>query len=180
MKKQDNQRNAVNLERIEGAFDISNVSMNKIKELFTWHENVCGCNETTTCLIIYRRCLIRNQIYHSLHYSKRQSTVSYFVRYTNNDNDLLFGSIEYFFTYKGSSFALINNHLNIKPFSDIFVSSSYHPLLSECINSYFYILQANGSSFHHVPIQNILNLCIVFEDVNSIITTPVFAAYEHD
>jgi hypothetical protein len=180
LRKQNHQRNYDNLGRPEGAFDISNITMNKIEELSTWHENVCGCDETTTCVIVYRRCLIRNQIYHSLHYSKRQSTVSYFVQYTTNDHDSLFGSIKYFFTYKGSSFALINNHPSLKQFSDIFISSSYHALLSECINSYFYIIGTNGSSFHHVPMQKILNLCIVFKEDDFIIVTPISAAHEHD
>jgi hypothetical protein len=180
LKKQNNQRNVDNIQRIEGAFDISNISMNNIEELSTWHDHVCGCNQTTTCIIIYDRCSIRKQIYHSVFYRQRKSTVSYFVRYTSDGHDSLFGSIQHFFTYQGSSFALINNHSNQKPFSDMFASSCYHSLLSKCINSYFYILQANGSSFHHVPIGKILNLCVVFQQDGFIIVTPISGAYEHD
>jgi hypothetical protein len=180
LQKQNNKQNDNNHKRIEGAFDISNVPVNRVEELSTWHESLCGCNQATTCIIMYNRCFIRSQIYHSLNYPKRQSTISYFVRYTNDDSDLLFGSIKHFFTYKCSSFALISNHRSLKPFSDIFASSSYHTLLSQCINSYFYILESNASSHHYVPVQKILNLCVIFEEYDFIIATLIAEAYEHD
>jgi hypothetical protein len=85
-----------------------------------------------------------------------------------------------FFTYKGSSFALIRNHQSQKLFSYMFASSSYHSLISKFIDSYFHILQSDGSTFHHVPIQRILNLCIVFQKDSFIIVIPISNAYEHD
>ena len=63
-----------------------------------------------------------------------------------------------------NTFVLINNHLNLQPFSNIFASSFYHSLLLKCIYSYLYVLEANTVSYHHVPIQKISNLCIVFQE----------------
>ena len=118
---------------------MSKTSMNTIDQLSMWHAHVCGCSHTTTCIVIYHRCIIKNQIYHSLRYPKPQSTISYFVQYSDDCHHTLFGSIEVFFKYKGSTFALIHNYPNLNLFSDIFSSSYYHSFLSRCINKYFYI-----------------------------------------
>ena len=164
----------------EGAFDISTASVNSIEELVMWHNDVCGCNQITTCIILYYRCVIKSEIYHSLNYPKRQSSISYFVQYTYHGHDSLFGSIEHFLTYKGSTFAFINNYPIRRPFSEIFASSEYHLLLSKCINSFFYILEANAPSLHYVPIHNISCLCVLFQKENFIIATPISEGYEHD
>lgn len=154
--------------------------MNNIDNLLSWHKSVCNCNQTATCIVIYYRCVIKKQIYHSLSYPRRQSTKSYFVKYTNDRREILFGAIQLFFTYKGSTLALINNYAKKHLFSDVFASSSYHSFLSKYINTFFYLLEENPSSFHYVPIYQILNLCVVFENDDCIILTPVSQAYEHD
>ncbi|CAM4829295.1 unnamed protein product [Rotaria magnacalcarata] len=171
---------ANNFNMTEGPFDASPKSINIVEKLIMWHEHECGCNQATTCTKIYNRCIINGTMYHSLGYTKRQSTMSYFVKYTNNDHSILFGSIELFFKYKDFNFALINHHINQKLFSDIFSSTSYHSLLSKCINSYYYILQSKASLCHYVPVHHILNLCVVFEKENFIIVTPISRGYEHD
>ncbi|CAF2156524.1 unnamed protein product [Rotaria magnacalcarata] len=171
---------ANNFNMTEGPFDASPKSINIVEKLIMWHEHERGCNQATTCTKIYNRCIINGTMYHSLGYTKRQSTMSYFVKYTNNDHSILFGSIELFFKYKDFNFALINHHINQKLFSDIFSSTSYHSLLSKCINSYYYILQSKASLCHYVPVHHILNLCVVFEKENFIIVTPISRGYEHD
>ncbi|CAF1368385.1 unnamed protein product [Rotaria sp. Silwood1] len=180
LQKIINQQEVDNVKRNEGAFDITRLSINNIDELLSWHKRVCDCNQIATCIIIYHRCVIKSQTYHSLSYPKRQSTNSYFVKYTNDRRDTLFGAIELFFTYKDSTLALINNYPNEHLFSDVFASSSYHSSLSKYINTYFYLLQAKPSSFHYVPIHKILNICVVFEKDDFIIVTPISQAYEHD
>jgi hypothetical protein len=180
LQKHTNQQNIGTVKRMDGAFDVSNVSISNIMEILSWHKQICDCNETKTCILIYYRCTIRNQIYHSMNYPKRQSSNSYFVQYTMDGDDSLFGSILYFFTHKGSTYALMHNYSTVKPFSDIFESSIYYSSLLKCIDSYFYILQANGSSFHYVPIQKILNMCVIFQKDNFIIVTPISDVYEHD
>ena len=155
------------------------MSKTSTDQLSIWHEHVCGCSHTTTCIVIYHRCIIKNQIYHSLRYPKRQSTISYFVQYNDDCYDTLFGSIEVFFKYKGSTFALIHNYPNRNLFSNTF-SSSYHSFLSRCINKYFYIFQPKSSSFHYVSMEKILNLCIVFEKDQFLIATPISQVFEHD
>ena len=119
-------------------------SMNTIDQLSIWHAHVCGCSHTATCIVIYHRCIIKNQIYHSLRYRKRQSTISYFVQYSDDCHDTLFGSIEVFFKNKGSTFALIHNYPNRNLFSDIFSSSSYHSFLS--ISTFIYFNQSHHCS----------------------------------
>ena len=158
---------------------MSRRSINSVEQLTMWHEHVCECDQPTTCITIFNRCIIKSKTYHSLSYTNRQSTISYFVQYFNDNQNTLFGSIELFFTYKGSSFALINYHSAKHLFSDVFRSTPYYYILSKCIYMYFYILQSKSSSFHYVPIQNILNLCIVFENYNLLIVTPISKCYEH-
>ncbi|CAF3369017.1 unnamed protein product [Rotaria sp. Silwood2] len=140
LQKIINQQEVDNVKRNEGAFDITRLSINNIDELLSWHKRVCDCNQTATCIIIYHRCVIKSQTYHSLSYPKRQSTNSYFVKYTNDRRNTLFGAIELFFTYKDSILALINNYPNKHLFSDVFASSSYHSSLSKYIDTYFYLL----------------------------------------
>ena len=156
------------------------MSKTSTDQLSIWHEHVCGCSHTTTCIAIYHRCIIKNQIYHSLRYPKLQSTISYFVQYSDDCYDTLFGSIEVFFKYKGSTFALIHNYPNRNLFSDIFSSSYYDSFLSKCINKYFYIFQPKSSSFHYVSMEKILNLYIVFEKDQFLIATAISQVFEHD
>ena len=103
-EKKFHQQNIDDVTDIEGAFDMSKTSMNSIDQLSIWQVHVCGCSHTTTCIAIYHRCRIKNQ---TLRYPKCQSTISYFVQYSDDCYDTLFGSIEVFFKYKGSTFALI-------------------------------------------------------------------------
>ncbi|CAF1383215.1 unnamed protein product, partial [Rotaria magnacalcarata] len=70
---------ANNFNMTEGPFDASPKSINIVEKLIMWHEHECGCNQATTCTKIYNRCIINGTMYHSLGYTKRQSTMSYFV-----------------------------------------------------------------------------------------------------
>ncbi|CAF1506310.1 unnamed protein product, partial [Adineta steineri] len=181
LQKIINQQEVDNVNHNEGAFDVARLSINNIEKLLSWHQRVCNCNQPAICIIIYHRSIIRGQTYHSLSYPKRQSSNSFFVKYTNDGRDILFGAIELFFTYKKFTLALINNYPSKHLFFDVFASSSYyHSCLSKYIDMYFYVLQEKPSSFHYIPIHQILNLCVVFKKDNFIVVTPISQAYEHD
>jgi hypothetical protein len=171
---------ATNIHTVEGPFDMASVSKKTIDKLTLYHQTLCGCAQMSLCIVVYRRCMINNQCYHSLLYTKRQSTVSYFVSYIDDHGRVSFGSIELYFTCGGKAFALIDHHPVRYPFSDNFLSTSYYPLLSNLIDVFFHVLEPKSSTFHCVPTGNVSNFCIVFEGDQSLIVTPVSTAFEHD
>jgi len=70
------------------------------------HSSICDCHNIINCIQFYRR--FRNEkevVYHSLAYKKRQSSISYFIKYGN-----LFGSIVVFMYCNGKEYAIINRH----------------------------------------------------------------------
>ncbi|CAF3073771.1 unnamed protein product [Rotaria sp. Silwood2] len=50
-------------------------------ELLNYHNNNCDCNDFYQCIKTYRRSIIFNKMFHSLQYTKRKNTNSYFVQY---------------------------------------------------------------------------------------------------
>ena len=151
-----------------------------VKDIAVHHQILCGCDKINSCVVVYRRCLIKTTVYHSLAYLKRRSTISYFVQYVDSKRNTVFGSIKFFFTYRGQTFALINHHPSRDLFSNQFVSSEYHPLLCKCIDIYFHLLVMNSSSVSCIPIDNVQNMCVVFEKKDYLIVTPLSIGYEHD
>ncbi|CAF1092675.1 unnamed protein product, partial [Didymodactylos carnosus] len=70
-----------------GLTDETNQNADTYGDLDRYHQQICGCNTINKCIAVYRRCVIRDHMYHSLLYNKRQTSVSYFVQYcVNNDN----------------------------------------------------------------------------------------------
>jgi hypothetical protein len=108
------------------------------------HEKVCSCINVNKCIVIYRRCLIREHMFHSLLYNKWQRCISYFVQYFYNFDmkQRHFGIIEYFFTCHDKLFALIQRHSTKHLYSDIFKNSKYYNLLKKVLDSFFFVIQA--------------------------------------
>lgn len=67
-------------------------------DLIQHHLTVCNCDKPDHCARIYRRCIADKKVYHSLIYTRRNATVSFFVQYHTKQGDSSFGKIRYFFT----------------------------------------------------------------------------------
>lgn len=165
---------------VDSPFDLLTDADEWMKEIDVHHRILCGCDRITTCIAIYRRCLIKKMVYHSLAYLKRRSTVSYFVQYTDTKQNILFGSIELFFVCRGKTFALINHHTSFDSFSNYFLSSEYHSLLCKCVDVYFHMLNSDSTSVDCVSIDGVQNMCIVFKKRDHLVVTPLSVGYEHD
>lgn len=148
--------------------------------IVTVHKRICGCNDWSRCVRLYRRCKLRRKIFHSLVYTKRGSTLSYFVQYADEQHKNFFGVVLVFFTCLGFSYAVIERHADQGFFSDRFCSSPYHSILEKTLNVYFHSLNPQPSDIDIIHIENLIGLCIVFEDTRSLIVTPLSACHEHD
>ena len=148
-------------------------------DIIEHHLVVCNCGKLDQCVHTYRRCIIDTKVYHSLIYTRRNSTISFFVQYYTNQGDSNFGKIRYFFTSNNDTFAVIDHHEIKKKFSN-FISTSYCELLRKSIDSFFYVLYFESSVVHCVPIALIRNHCIIFEMNNCIIASPISGYGEHN
>jgi hypothetical protein len=119
-------------------------------------------------------------VYHSLIYPRRGSTLSYFVQYSKDCEENLFGIVELFFTCNNKSYALIHNHSVKHLFTDVLLSSKYHFVLLKVLDMYFYVLHRTSTFCDIVTIDSITNLCIIFTFDDSLVVTPLSSSYEHD
>ena len=149
---------------------------------YNYHAQLCDCTEPNQCLIIYRRCIIREQLYHSLIYKKSSKSVSYFVEYFINADmkERLYGVIQLFFKCNDKTFALIRRHPIKQLYSDYFKPSKYHKLLKKPLDSLFFILNKNPSRFDLTAAENISKHCIVFDKKYYLLATTVSSYNEHD
>ena len=170
----------VTINAIDKPFDIVIDVDEAMEDLQVHHRMMCTCDRVNTCICVHRRCIIKSTTYHSLAYLKRQTTVSYFVQYTDTKQNVLFGSVKFFFTSKGRTFALINHHPSYSLFSNFFSSSQYHSILSKYIDVYFHVLTLDSPFLDCVSIDGISNMCIIFEKDDHLIATPISVGYEHD
>ncbi|CAF1295528.1 unnamed protein product [Rotaria sordida] len=168
------------LQIIDGPLDKVNLTSSMIHDVTQCHLMTCSCDKPEQCIRVYRRCMIDKRIYHSLIYSRRNSTVSFFIQYNRNQDDSNFGKIRYFFTSNNETFAVIEHHEIKNKFSQFFNLTSYYDLLRKSIDSFFYVLYSKAFSLHYVPITSIRNHCIIFEMTDYIIVTPISVYGEHD
>ena len=146
------------------------------------HSNICGCSTANDSLKLFRRCVIRRHVYHSMHCTKRQKSVSFFIRYRDSDNpvEYRFGKIIIFFKYLTSSYAFIERYPVIQKFSELLPSPHYR-LLHKPVNELFFIIsQTRSSNLEPILLSRILDHCIVFDCIEYQITTPVSSYDEHD
>lgn len=117
----------------------------------------------------------KNIVYHSLAYKRRQSSVSYFIKYENS-----FGSILVFITCNGKEYAIVNHHALMNPFSDYFISSSYHNILSKPVDSFFFIVGKMPDRFDVIDVHSFIEMCVIVEEEHHFVVSPISAYHEHD
>jgi hypothetical protein len=144
------------------------------------HESLCDCGNTNECVQFYRRYRTKHLVYHSLLYSKRGSSMSFFIHYSDDGESDLFGSVELYFACAQKSYALINHYEVKNLFTDYFASSKYHMYLLKAMNKYFHVLHLKSTHQKIVPVERIKSMCVVFDFSDSCVVTPISSSYEHD
>ncbi|CAF1367916.1 unnamed protein product [Rotaria sp. Silwood1] len=100
----------------DGLFDITSAPEELIEILPNIHQRFCNCSNVNNCMKFYQRFRNKQQIvYHSLEYTKKQSSVSYFIKYGS-----LFGIVIVFMSCNDKQYAVVKRHPIKKRFSDFF------------------------------------------------------------
>jgi hypothetical protein len=117
----------------DGPIDPSGESPHQAEHAHECHRRLCGCNDLDRCIVIYRRCIVREQLYHSLIYHRSPKSISYFVQYSIDESmdQVNFGAIQCFVTLSDKPFALMRHHPMKHLYSDHFKSSKYYRSLKE-------------------------------------------------
>jgi hypothetical protein len=169
-------------EENDGLIDPSGDVPDQTAYAFECHRRVCDCDQINLCIVIYRRCMIRARLYHSLIYNKSPKSISYFVEYHLNDevHQSSYGAIQCFFSCRDEMFASIQYHPMNQLYSERFKTSKYYPSLKRPLDCLFIILNKELTRFDVIAVENIAKHCIVFEKNNQLIVTTVSAYDEHD
>jgi hypothetical protein len=168
------------VDQSDGPLDRAVLKPSAFDDVNQFHGSSCGCEEPDQCMVVFHRCIIDGRMFHSLLYTRRGTSVSYFVQYRHHLNNKNFGKIRLFFSSNRVTFALIEHHPMKAKFSEFLSSSPHLQLLSKSINSFFFVLSLDPSSVHCVPVNCIENHCIVFERPNFALVTPLSICHEHD
>ena len=146
------------------------------------HQRLCGCLSIGQCIIGYRRCRTEKKLFHSLSYSRRKRSCSYFVRCQDKDlGEFFFGKIVVFFMCKCLAFALIQIYQCQGSFSDLLRSSRSYFLVKNSVDRLFFLLSGTPSlELRAVSINSIVDHCIVFNHEQHLIATPVSSYDEHN
>ncbi|CAF3318181.1 unnamed protein product [Rotaria socialis] len=98
------QRKKIRKATIDGPHDLSFTTTNDYDYMNQIHSSLCMRNDLSSCCLIYRQFIMKNEIFHSLIYNRRQTSVSYFAQYSlaNDAIEYRFGIIELFFLKKRS------------------------------------------------------------------------------
>lgn len=164
----------------DGPCDQAELTASLVDDMALHHTCICGCSDPDQCMVLFRRCVIKKRMFHSLMYFRRNSAVSYFVLYRRYKSDLSFGKIRVFFTFNREAFAFIEHHRMRNKFSEFLALSPYHEVLSKPIDCFYFVLHQKSSSLHCVCINSIENHCIVNEVNDCLIVTPLSSYNEHD
>jgi hypothetical protein len=65
-------------------------------------------------------------------------------------------------------------------FSDNFISSSYYGILSKSIDSFFFVVDKISLQVDVFEIHNSMEMCIVIEEEDCFIVSPLSVYHEHD
>ena len=169
------------MQQSDGPFD-SHLSYDCSKDVIIEqrHTILCSCENIKQCVVIFRRCHMHSKVYHSMLYSRRQRSVSYFVQYRNEHMVLKYGKIILFFTCKNQHFAIIEHHRTLTAFSEQLKSSQYYNLLKNVVDLFFSRVEIHSFDCICIPISFISKHCVVFEADRCFIVTPVSDCEEHD
>ena len=168
---------------INGAYDIvSTLLASDNNHLKDFHDFICTCDNLNSCFKIYRRFMINNKMFHSIIYTKKRDSVSYFVQYLLNDDidERRFGVIDLFFTYNGNGYALIKYYRVKELFSNAFKNSYYYYLLTRPIDRSYYIVEKTYCQYDIVLTGQILNHCVVIDKTDYLFVTNILSYGEHD
>lgn len=168
---------------INGPIDPSPSPASEYKYTLEFHSSlICDCVHLNSCIVIYHRFIVRQQIYHSLIYTRRRNSISYFVEYcsANDIPNRRFGSIKYFFVYENEGYAVFDTHSIRHDYSDFFRASKYYGLLKDSLNCVLFVLEKNSRRTEFVKTDFIINDCIVIDMNDALLITPVQNCYEHD
>jgi hypothetical protein len=147
-----------------------------MKIISSIHTKICNCHDFNKCMKFYRRFKNKKQIvYHSLAYTRRQSSISFFIKYGT-----LFGSIITFMSCNDKQYAIIKRYSTKKRFSDYFSSSVYYKLLSKSIDVFFFVLEKSSFQLDVIDIHSSMQICIVIEEDDCFIVSPLLVYHEHD
>lgn len=166
----------------DGPRDRSSVSPSSIPSIIEFHSRFCRCEKIDQCCTLFRRCIINERMFHSLLFLRRQNAISYFVTYSNDDDDTLihFGIIECFFIWKLDCYAIIKHHPIRHRASYLLKLSPYYELLKEPIDRLYYVLEKFDDRFDIVDVTQIRNHCIIVEKPNYLFASAVLSYDEHD
>ncbi|CAF1241007.1 unnamed protein product [Rotaria sordida] len=159
------------------------IIINDYPTIIQHHDKICTCLNPLTCISIYRRCVIRNNIFHSLIYNKRGKSNSYFISYNKSANDYIkyFGRIILFFSCINRNYAVVQRYTQNQNFSYLFKTSPYFSLLEKPLDNCFSLLSKEPSDlFDIININHVIKHCITFEFQQQLIVTEVSAYHEHD
>lgn len=167
---------------VDGPHDRCASSSDSLDVVTRYHHSICDCDKLESCCEIYRRYSIHRKMFHSLIYTRRIGSISYFVRYKsgNSVRPDQFGAIELFFTCRNDGYAVIKSHRVNGNFSDCFNESSYYQLLKQPIEKLYYLLERNYSRIDVVPVDLIVNHCILVEQDHHLLVTNILSYHEHD
>ena len=80
----------------------------------------------------------------------------------------------------GKEYAIVNRHMVKSCFSDHFISSYYYHILSKPIDSFFFVLNKVSSRFDVVDINISMEMCIIIEEDDCFVVSPLSVYHEHD
>lgn len=151
--------------------------------LLNYHETMCPCRKYDYCFKPFGRCIIKQEMFHSLHYGRKKETISYFVQYASDNSDRsCFGQIQVFFQHQSKTYALLSEYEQKYVLSDHMKGSKYYGLVKEPLDNLFLVLDET-TTCTVVSVKNIVKHLIVFENLlrtSSILVTPISCVDEHD
>jgi hypothetical protein len=161
----------------------TDINLNDYTIILEYHKKTCICLDPFSCISVYRRCLIRSQMFHSITYNKRGKSNSYFISYHKSGNNHIkyFGRIILFFSFFNNNYALLQHHDQNENFSCLFKASPYFVILEKPLDKLFSLTSREPANlFDIVPINQVIKHCITFEFQQQLIVTEVSAYHEHD
>lgn len=166
----------------DGVFDQTTRSSTDFPSIIEFHSRICRCGRIGRCCILFRRCIINQQIFHSLLFVRRQTSVSYFVTYSGMDDvpSIRFGVIECYFICCSKSYAVIKHHRTRHKASDFVKFSCYYELLKKPLDRLYYVLENVSDQIDIIEVSRIMNHCIVVDKVDYLFVSIVLSYHEHD
>ncbi|CAF4927705.1 unnamed protein product, partial [Rotaria socialis] len=151
--------------KLNGPCDQASTSSSDYDYLMNFHSLNCTCNDLNSCIKIYRRFINYDKMFHSL---------------LDNAQVQRFGAIDLFFMFNGFGYALIKYYPVKEFFSDAFKMSNYYYLLKRPVDYLYFILEKSHCQHDVVPIDPIVNHCIVVEKNDYLFVTNILSYNEHD